>query len=336
VLYREMAEQIVAVPGVRAINAVDIVPVTLSNKTFPMVQEGQVDPPWEQVRTLPMVYQNAVGPGHFETLAIPRLAGRDFTWRDTDGTPLVGIINETLARRFWPGESAIGKRIRAYSSNRDEPRPPFIEVVGVVKDSKYVTVGEEPRPFLYRPLAQEYTPRATLLARVEGDPAAFAAPIRQVLRRIDPDLPVFDTRPMSDATSVSLLPVRLAAAFLGVLGLLVLALAAIGLYGVLSFLVRLRTKEIGIRMALGADRPRVLRTIMGDALRWIAYGLGAGLALALVVTPLAASLLYGIAPRDWLTFLGVSLLLTAVGLAASAVPALRASRVDPLAALRTE
>ena len=147
---------------------------------------------------------------------------------------------------------------------------------------------------------------------------------------------MFDARPLAQATSISLLPIRLAAGFLGGLGLLVLALAAVGLYGVLSFLVRLRTKEIGIRMALGADRGRVLRAILGDAMRWMAWGLGAGLIAASLLTPLAASLLYGIEPRDALTFAGASLLLVAVAAAASALPALRASRIDPLTALRIE
>jgi ABC-type antimicrobial peptide transport system permease subunit len=153
---------------------------------------------------------------------------------------------------------------------------------------------------------------------------------------MDPDLPLFDLMPLSDQTSVSLLPIRLAASFLSGLGLVVLALAALGLYGVLSFLVHLRTKEIGIRMALGADRDRVVRTVLSDAVRWLAWGLAVGLALALALTPFVASMLYGVAPRDWATFLSVSALLTTVGIAASLIPALRASRVDPLTALRAE
>jgi hypothetical protein len=145
-------------------------------------------------------------------------------------------------------------------------------------------------------------PRATLIARVDGDPIAAAPAIHDVLRQLDPDLPVFETRALREATSISLLPIRMAATFLGLLGLLVLVLAAIGLYGVLSFLVRLRTKEIGIRMALGADRSRVVRTVMRDAVHWMAWGVGVGLLLALLVTPLAASLLYGVRPHDTLTF----------------------------------
>ena len=241
---------------------------------------------------------------------------------------------------MWSGEhaaAAVGKRLRRHHrSARPGDEPPMMEVVGVVKNSKYVTVGEEPRPFLFFPFEQvDYSSRASVLLRVDGNPAAFAPTARAAVREMDPDLPLFDLMPLSDQTSVSLLPIRIAASFLTGLGLLVLALAALGLYGVLSFLVRLRTKEIGIRMALGADRPRVLRTVLSDAVRWLAWGLGTGVALAAALTPFVASMLY-VGPHPWPTFLAVGVLLGAVGIAASAVPALRASRVDPLTALRAE
>jgi predicted permease len=339
--YRTLEERLAALPGVRAVNLIDIVPLTLSNSAGPMLREGQTPPPPGQRDGLVMVYHNNIGPGHFDTLRMPLLAGRDFDRRDTEKTSPVVIINETLARTMWPNEhpsAAIGKRLHRYQGN---PRPgdapqPMMEVVGVVKNGKYVTVGEEPRPFLFFPFEQQgYASRASVLMRVDGDPAAFATTARAAVRAIDPDLPLFDLMPMSEQTSVSLLPIRLAASFLGTLGLLVLALAALGLYGVLSFLVRLRTKEIGIRMALGADRQRVVRTVLNDAVRWLSWGLAVGLALSAALTPFVGSLLY-VAPHDWATFLAVSVLLAAVGIAASVVPALRASRVDPLTALRAE
>jgi predicted permease len=340
--YRTLEERLAAMPGVRAVNLIDIVPLTLSNSAGPMIREGQAPPPPDRRDGVVMVYHNNIGSGHFDTLRIPLLAGRDFTRRDTGKTTPVVIINETLARAMWPNEhaaAAVGKRLRRHYRNLrpGEAPPPMLEVVGVVRNSKYVTVGEEPRPFLFFPFEQQgYSSRASVLMRVDGDPAAFAATARAAVREMDPDLPLFDLMPLSEQTSVSLLPIRLAASFLGTLGLLVLALAALGLYGVLSFLVRLRTKEIGIRMALGADRPRVMRTVLGDAVRWLSWGLAVGLMLAAALTPFISSMLYGVAPRDWATFLAVSVLLTTVAIAASVVPALRASRVDPLTALRAE
>jgi predicted permease len=340
--YRTLEERLAALPGVRAVNLVDTVPLTLSNSASPMIREGQTPPPPDRRDGLVMVYHNTIGTGHFDTLRIPLVAGRDFTRRDAEKTTPVVIVNETLARAMWPGDhaaAAVGKRLRRHHGNPrpgDAP-PPMLEVVGVVRDSKYVTVGEDPRPFLFFPFDQEsYSSRMSVLMRVDGSPAAFVASARAAVRELDPDLPLFGLMPMSDQTSISLLPIRLAASFLSALGLVVLALAALGLYGVLSFLVRLRTKEIGIRMALGADRQSVVRTVLSDAVRWLAWGLGVGLALAAALTPFMASMLYGVAPRDWATFLAVSVLLTAVGIAASVVPALRASRVDPLAALRAE
>jgi predicted permease len=340
--YRTLEDRFAALPGVRAVNVLDTVPLTLSNSASPMIREGQTPPPPDRRDGVVLVYHNEVGPGHFDTLGIPLLAGRDFTRRDTDTTAPVVIINETLARAMWPGEhpaSVLGKRLRRHHRNPrpgDAP-PPWLEIVAVARNSKYVTVGEDPRPFLFFPFEQQpYSSRASVLLRVDGDPAAFVATARAAVREMDPDLPLFDLMPLSDQTSVSLLPIRLAASFLSGLGLVVLALAALGLYGVLSFLVRLRTKEIGIRMALGADGASVLRTVMSDAVRWLAWGLGVGLALALALTPLVSGMLYGVEARNWPTFLAVSALLTAVGIAASAVPALRASRVDPLTALRAE
>jgi predicted permease len=340
--YRTLDERLSALPGVRAVNMIDTVPLTLSNSAGPMIREGLAPPPPGRRDGVVMVYHNNVGPRHFDTLRIPLVAGRDFTPRDTEKSTPVVIINETLARAMWPGDhpaDAVGKRLRRHDGDPrpGEAPPPMMEVVGVARNSKYVTMGEDPRPFLFFPIEQQgYASRASVLLRVDGNPAAFAPAARAAVRELDPELPLFDLMPMSDQTSISLLPIRVAASFLAGLGSVVLALAAIGLYGVLSFLVRLRTKEIGIRMALGADRPRVLRTVLNDAMRWLAWGLAVGLALALALTPFIASMLYGVSPRDWVTFVGVSALLTTVGIAASLVPALRASRVDPLTALRAE
>lgn len=327
---RTFAERLEGTPGVLAANLVDIIPLTLSNSTTYMLRAGEPQPPQGQPPATPQIYTNAVGPGHFRTLTITMLAGRDFTHQDGDGAAHVAIVNETLARRFWPEQNAVGQRLRPLGENGGE-----IEIVGIVRDSKYVTVGEEPRPFLYRPMAQAYVPRLSLLVRTRGTPASALTTIRQELSAIDPALPLFNVASLDEAISVSLLPVRIAGALLGTLGVVALALAALGVYGVLSFLVRSRTREIGVRVAVGAT-PRVIAAmVVRQAMVWTVTGACIGMALAYVVTRFLGSLLYGISPTDPLTFGGVALLLACVACAASLIPALRASRLDPLSALRS-
>jgi putative ABC transport system permease protein len=203
-----------------------------------------------------------------------------------------------------------------------------------VRDSKYVTVGEEPRPFLYRPLAQAYVPRVSLMVRTAGPGTSALSLIKDAVRALDPGLPVFNVAPLSEAISVSLLPARIAGSLLGVLGILALVLAALGIYGVLSYLVRARTREIGVRVAIGATPRSVAALVVRQAMTWTAAGAVIGIALAAVLTRFLASFLYGVSPADPWTFGGVTLLLVLVACAAAIVPAVRASRLDPLVALR--
>jgi ABC-type antimicrobial peptide transport system permease subunit len=198
-----------------------------------------------------------------------------------------------------------------------------------------VTVGEDPRPFLYRPLAQVYTPRVTLLVRSTLGTESALATIRAELRALDPGLPLFNANTLADATAISLLPARVAGTLLAVLGALALALAALGIYGVLAYLVRARTREIGVRVAIGAPPRAVAAMVVRQAITWTAVGAAIGVLLALGLTRFLASFLYGIDPLDPLTFAGVLLVLGIVACVASAVPAVRASRLDPLVALRT-
>ena len=209
-----------------------------------------------------------------------------------------------------------------------------IEVVGVVRDSTYVTVGEAPRPFLYRPLAQAYTPRVTLLVRSGGMPTSVLSLLTQEVRAVDPGLAVFNIATLTEATSLSLLPARIAGNLLGGLGMLALALAALGIYGVLSFLVRSRTREIGIRVAIGARPSAVAAMVVRQAMTWTVGGGLIGLALAFLLTRFLETLLYGISPTDPLTYGGVTLVLALVACIAALIPAVHASRMDPLAALR--
>jgi ABC-type antimicrobial peptide transport system permease subunit len=262
------------------------------------------------------------------------IAGRDFTSLDGEDAARVAIVNETLARRFWPGKNAVGQRLRPFGPGaniRDG-----VEVVGVVRDSKYVTVGEAPRPFLYRPLAQAYTPQFTVLVRAGGPPVSVLPTIRQEVRALDAGLPVFNVATLAEATSISLVPARIAGGLLGALGLLALVLAALGIYGVLSFLVRSRTREIGIRVAIGATPGAVAAMVVRQTMTWTVGGAVLGLTLAFLLTRFIASFLYGISPTDPVTFVGVTLLLAFVAGVAALVPAMRASRLDPLVALRDQ
>jgi putative ABC transport system permease protein len=331
-LIRSLAERLEAAPGITSVNVVDIVPVTLSNRADFMLRDGDVEPAQGQRPSTPLVYSNAVGPGHFKTLAIAMVAGRDFTYRDDDAGPRVAIVNETLARRFWPGKDAIGQRLRPLGSGANARD--IVEVVGVVRDSKYVSVGEDPRPFMYRPLAQAYTPRVTLLVRATGTPASTLATIKEHVRSLDAGLPVFNVATLTDATSVSLLPAQIAGNLLAALGLLAVVLAALGIYGVLSFLVRSRSREIGIRVALGATPREVAAMVVGQAMTWTLAGAAIGLAMAFLLSRFLAGFLYGISPTDPLTFGGVIALIGLVASMAALLPAVRASRLDPLVALR--
>ena len=279
-----------------------------------------------------MVYMNTVGPGHFRTLEIALTAGRDFTYRDDRAATPVAIVNETLARRFWPGQHAVGQRLHLRRMGGGTNAT--MEVVGVVRDSKYVSVNEEPRPFMYRPFAQDYTPQVTLLVRAAGLPASTLPALTGVVRELDPGLAVFNASPLTEATAVSLLPWRVAGDLLGALGLLALVLAALGIYGVLSFVVQSRTREMGIRVAIGATPQSVASMVVRQAMTWTATGMALGLVLAVGVTRFLAAFLFGISPTDLWVFAGVILLLALVAFTAALVPAVRASRLDPIAALR--
>jgi predicted permease len=329
-LVRELVERLEAAPGIVSANVLDIVPLTLSNRVAIVLRDGDAEPAPGREPVVPMVYMNTVGPGHFKTLEIAIVAGRDFTYRDDRASAPVAIVNETLARRFWPGQDAVGQHLRPMGGGSNTT----LEVVGVVRDSKYVSANEEPRPFMYRPFAQDYTPHVTLLVRAAGLPASTLPTIAGVVRGLDPGLAVFNAASLTDATAVSLLPTRIAGDLLGALGLLALVLAALGIYGMLSYVVQSRAREIGVRMAIGATPRSVARMVVRQAMTWTAAGMALGLALAIGVTRSLAAFLVGISPTDLWVFAGVILLLSLVAFTSALVPALRASRLDPIAALR--
>ena len=332
--YADLLDRVRAMPGVRHASLLDVVPLTGSSRGSQMLADGVPPPVAGRTDGLVTVGRKSVAGGHFATLRIGMLSGRDFTRADDASAPEVAIVNETLARTFWPSESPIGRRLRFHDPS-GAPSP-AIEVVGLVRDSRYVSVGESPRPFMYRPMAQEFRSDAALIVRVDGPPLAFAPQLRAMIRGIDPDLPIVDLRTLTEATSLSLLPIRVAATVVAALAATVLGLAAVGFYGVLSFLVGQRTREFGIYMALGADGARVGRMVLLEALRWIGWGVAAGLVMAWVIAPLASSLLYGVAPRDPATLAAVTGVLLAVGVASTLWPAWRASRLSPAEALRRD
>ncbi|MCH7573048.1 MAG: FtsX-like permease family protein, partial [Planctomycetes bacterium] len=251
--------------------------------------------------------------------------------QDIKDGPGVIIVNQTFAEKYWPGENPLGKRISLL-----ELDGPFMEVVGVVKTVKYDSIGEEATPYIYRSLSQYWSRSLTLLVRTSGDPTSLIAPVRGVIRNVDPNFAVSDTRTLTSLISFSLLPAKFAAGLFSLFGVLALLLATVGLYGVMSYMVSQRTHEIGIRMAIGAGKSDVLRLIMKQGLTLTAFGLGIGLVIALGFTRVLKSLLYDVSPSDPLTFGAIALLLAIVAMLATLIPARRAMKVDPMVALRYE
>jgi putative ABC transport system permease protein len=324
--YQQAAERVAELPGVRHAAIAQNAPLAggILRSVFP---EGHDTTTTGRI----LVQVNSVGVGYFETIGIPLIRGRDFTRADVAGTPLVVIVNETMAQRFWPGEEAIGKRFKFFGDTD------FTTIIGVARNSKYNGIAEDPIPFIYQPMMQNYTPNATLHVRADADAAGLANPVRRKVQEIDPTLSLFNIQTLEDQVSQSLGPLRINVIVLTAFGTLALLLASIGLYGVASYTVGQRTREIGVRMALGARPASVLRLVLGNGVALIACGVAIGLAVALAVTPFVPpALLPNVGVRDPLTFAGTSALLALVALVANYIPAQRATRIDPLAALRAE
>jgi predicted permease len=269
-----------------------------------------------------------VGPGYFETLRLPLLLGRGIRPSDTASAPLVAIVNETMARRCWPGASALGERLR----HGDD----IIEVVGVARDAKYLSLGEQAQPRLYVPVAQDPSdnPSLSLAVRTTGDPMALTDGIEREVKALLPTWPAFHFRTMDEGLQLQRLLPRLAATLLGALGACGLLLAAVGVYGVMAYVVRQRRQEIGIRLALGSPVSSVIALMMRQGMTVCLVGAAAGIAMALVATRFLASVLYGVGAADPLTYLVVPLTLLAVALLACYVPARDVTRLNAVEALR--
>lgn len=326
--YRNLLSRVQEQPGVERASLVRFQQLGFSFAQYQVTAEGSGAGPTDEGVSVGF---NVVGPNYFKAMETPLLRGRDFAETDRKGAPEIVVINETLAAMLWPHEDALGKRLSVGG-----PEGPFLEVVGIARDGKYRSLGEAPQPYVYQPVMQSYDPKMTLVVRTTGEPQALAPAVREQIRALDAKLPVTDVKTFRDQLDLSLFPSRVAAWTLGGFGALALLLAAIGIYGVVSYSVAQRTREIGVRMALGAREKDVLRLVLGQGLFVIAVGLAVGLSLAFAATRLIAGFLYGVGATDLLTFGGVPLLLGLVALGASYLPARRATKVDPLVALRDE
>jgi len=325
--HKDILQRAQNLPGVRSTALVSTLPLSLDYSYNSIYVEGQ---PTTSSSNLPQAIPNEISPNYFRTMEIP-LRGRDFSEHDSQKESRVAIVNETFARRFFPNRDAIGGRF-----NFSGPADPLWEIIGVAADGKYQTLGEDPKPAFYRPLLRDYSTNITLVARTTGDSQAVIGALRTELQNLDSTLPLYNVKTLSAHMSLPLFHYRVAAVALGSFGVLAVVLAAIGIYGVMSYVVAGRTREVGMRMALGAARSDVLILIIKQGMSLALLGLGFGLLGAFGIAQLIVKLLFGVNPTDPITFVGVSLLLGLVALLACYLPARRATKVDPLVALRYE
>ncbi|HZM91548.1 MAG TPA: ABC transporter permease [Blastocatellia bacterium] len=334
--YEDLIKRVDALPGVVSSTLAKTVPPNDWSDRLSVFLPGE-EPPLDLLRARSdlgiRVDANRIAPNYFRTLGIPILVGREFTDGDRAGAIPVGIINEKLANRLWPGETAVGKLLAV--PFWDETRPP-IQIIGVAGDTKHRSLLADMPMLIYLPELQAYDGRATLVARTNGDPKDLIPAIRDVVAELDKDLNLFAVKTMAEQIDSTLWQQRIAAGLIGVFGLLALGLSAIGIYGVISHSVAQRTREIGIRMALGADARGVRRMILRQGLILAMTGVLVGLAAAFALTRLMSSLLYGVSATDTITYVISSIVLVGVALGACIVPARRATKVDPMIALRCE
>ena len=329
--YRQVDERIAALPGVVSVAQAFIVPMGVISADDPITVDGHPLDPGKQA---PQVMFNPVTPNYFDTLRIPLQSGRKFTDADNEKAPLVAVVNEAMAEKFWPNENALGKRFSTKG-----PKGPFTEVIGVVQTGKYKNVIENPpEPFFYVPITQNYVAYRTIHVRTSVPPESLQRQIEAQVRELAPGVPISQVQTMAQALQGvnGFFFFRFGAQLTGTMGLLGLILAVVGVYSVVSYAAAQRTHEIGIRMALGADPRDILKMVLRQSIVIVALGLGIGLAAAFAGTRAIANLIVGIKPTDPVTFVSVILVLSAIALVACWIPARRATRVSPLTALRYE
>jgi macrolide transport system ATP-binding/permease protein len=325
--HHQILERVRAVQGVRAAALTSNLPLSLNYNSSSVYLEGQ---PAVGSGRLPTCIPMSVSPGFFDTMGI-LLRGRDFAENEDKKEARVAVVNETFAKKFFPGIDPIGKRF-----NFNGPKDPLWQIIGVCSEGKYNTLAETPQPAVFRPQFRDYDTVVTLVARTEGDPRSMIAPLRKEFQEMDPTLPLYDIKTLTEHMKIPLFPARMAANVLGSFGILALVLAAIGIYGVMSYVVAGRTREIGLRMALGAQLRHVRQLILGQGMILASIGLAIGLVIVFILARFLTSMLYGVSPTDPITFITITFLLAAVALVACYIPARRATRVDPMVALREE
>jgi predicted permease len=338
--YRQVVERVESLPSVQQASLARVVPISGGGRVTNFILEGQTGPERgsrsegtgvsgdDNLRT---VGANIVGLKYFQTMGIELMRGRDFYTQDIEGSPGVVIINESFARRFFIDQEPLGKRLRLGGS-----QSPWIEIIGIARDSKYRTLNEDPTPFIYLPLAQNHETGMTLFVRTAGDPLSVVGTVRREVNALEKNLPLSDLQPLTKLLDSSLYPARMGAILLIIFGLLALLLAGVGLYGVISYAISHRTHEIGVRMALGAQRRDVMVLVLKEGMLLVAAGVVLGLIAAVAITRLLASFLYGVSTTDAITFAAVPAILALVALLACYLPARKATKVDPLVALRYE
>jgi predicted permease len=338
--YRQIVNQVERLPGVEAASLARVPVLTGTGRVSGLMVEGRQGYSDEFVLSSgpgivsvnrDHINTNIVGPGFFKTIGIPFLAGRDFAESDAQGRPPVVIVNETMAKMHFGGTNPVGQRISLGGQ-----RGPWLEIVGLVRDSKYAGLRELPLAVAYIPLTQHHQPAMTLYVRTSVPPASLIGSLRGELQTIEPNLPVAEIRTMTDTVGAALYTARMGAWLLSIFGGLALMLAAVGIYGVLSFSIARRTREMGIRLALGARTSNVFLLVVRDGMMLVGAGIVIGVTAGLIGTRSLAKFLYGVSTADMPTFAAMTIVLSSVALAACVIPARRAMRVNPITALRYE
>jgi len=325
--FKQLADRARTAPGVKSVALANVVPMGAGQDGITIVPEGYQLPKGKESVD---VMSNTVNEDYFDVMRIPIVSGRAFRASDTVAAPRVAIVNEEIAKHYWPGQTPLGKRFRL-----DDAKGPWFEIVGVAKTSRYLWFAEPPTDFIYLPLAQHPRDRNTLLAESYGDPAALLAPLREVVRSLDANQPIFDVRTMEDLYHARVSNPNMIVQTIAAMGLVGLLLALVGLYGLVSYTASRRTREIGIRMAIGAQRSNVVQMVMHQGLRLSLTGVAVGLIAGFGVEYAMNAILQD-SQIDWPMYFVIAPLLLAVTLLATYVPARRASRVDPMRALRYE